>query len=590
MRRYGIIAWFLLILTAGCGPALKKEITENEMRQHIQYLASDRLEGRMTGSAGDSLAAVYIRKILKRYGLIPLAGDGFQRFSVIVSAEAGSQNTLKTGNISFVPGKDFLPASFSSSGSLSAEVVFAGYGFSFETDSIKRNDYGNIDVKGKWVMILRGDPEPDNPASVYIPFAGDRHKSLAAREAGAAGVLLVSGEAFDCEDVLEPLTGGDPSCGIPVIRIKRNVADSILSSSGTSIAFLEKTLSSPSVLKSFSTGITLEGSSDIVQKEAVTRNVAMLLPGTDEKLKNEYVVIGAHYDHLGMGGKGSSSRRPDTVAVHYGADDNASGTAMMMELAGKFAGEKTNKRSMIFIAFTGEEKGLLGSKYFVENSPAQLPLINAMVNLDMTGRLKETREMQTGGVGTAKGLADLVKSLTDTSMVKPVFTPEGSGPSDHSAFYAKNIPVLFITTGAHVDYHTPSDTWDKINYAGMKDVAGYVYKITERLASDNEKLAFTEAGPPESQSRRPGRRGVSLGIMPDVTGSVKNGLRAELVTPGKPADLGGMKKGDIIISINGKPVKDIEEYMFRLSQLKKGDAVTVEVLRNDKKTELLIQL
>jgi len=175
-------------------------------------------------------------------------------------------------------------------------------------------------------------------------------------------------------------------------------------------------------------------------------------------------------------------------------------------------------------------------------------------------------------------------------MVKPVFTPEGSGPSDHSAFYAKNIPVLFITTGAHVDYHTPSDTWDKINYAGMKDVAGYVYKITERLASDNEKLAFTEAGPPESQSRRPGRRGVSLGIMPDVTGSVKNGLRAELVTPGKPADLGGMKKGDIIISINGKPVKDIEEYMFRLSQLKKGDAVTVEVLRNDKKTELLIQL
>ncbi|NMC41142.1 MAG: M28 family peptidase [Bacteroidales bacterium] len=590
MKRDRLIALFLLILTGSCGPALKKEITENELRHHIQYLASDRLEGRMTGSAGDSLAAEYIRKILTRYGLKPLSDDGFQRISVIVSAEAGNGNSLKTGTISFEPGKDFLPASFSSSGTLSAETVFAGYGFSFETDSMKRNDYGNISVKGKWVMILRGDPEPGNPASVYIPFAGDRHKSLVAREAGAAGVLLVSGEVYDREDVLEPLSGGEPPCGIPVIRIKRNVADSILSSSGTSVALLERTLSSPSAIKSFSTGITVEGSSDIIQQQAITRNVVMMLPGTDEKLKNEYVVVGAHFDHLGKGGRGSSSRRPDTVAVHYGADDNASGTAMMMELAGKFAGEKTNKRSLVFVAFTGEEKGLLGSKYFVDNPPAPLQNINAMVNIDMTGRLKETREMQTGGVGTAKGLANLVKSLTDTTLVKPVFTPEGAGPSDHSAFYAKNIPVLFVTTGAHVDYHTPSDTWDKINYTGMKDVAGYVYKITEHLTSDTEKLAFTEAGPPESQSRRPGRRGVSLGIMPDVTGSVKNGLRAELVTPGKPADLGGMKKGDIIISINGKPVTDIEEYMFRLSQLKKGDAVTVEVLRNDKKTELLIQL
>jgi len=580
----------VLIFTTGCNPALKKEITENELRHHIRYLASEKLGGRLTGTPGDSLAAEYIRNILKRYRLKPLTDDGFQRFSIIASAQAGNGNSLKTGDITFEPGSDFLPLSFSSNGNLTAEVVFAGYGFSFETDSLKKNDYNSVDVKGKWVMILRGDPEPDNPASIYIPFAGDRYKCLVAREAGAGGVLLVSGETYDREDVFDPITGGESPAGLPVLRIKRNVADIILSASGRKVSELEKLLSSPLSAVSFNTGSTVEGSSDIFQQYATTRNVVMVLPGNDEKLKDEYVIVGAHFDHLGNGGKGSSSRKPDTLAVHHGADDNASGTAMMMELAGKFAGEKSNKRSIIFIAFTGEEKGLLGSKYFVDNSPISLSGINAMINLDMTGRLKETREIQTGGVGTAEGLELLVKSLTDTSRVKPIFTPEGSGPSDHSAFYAKNIPVLFITTGAHTDYHTPEDTWDRINYPGMTDVAGYVYKIAGYLASEGDKLAFREAGPAESRSRRPGRRGVSLGIMPDVTGSVKNGLKAELVTPGKPADLGGMKKGDIITAINGKPVTNIEEYMFRLSQLKKGEAVTVEVLRNNKKTELLIQL
>jgi hypothetical protein len=264
---------------------------------------------------------------------------------------------------------------------------------------------------------------------------------------------------------------------------------------------------------------------------------------------------------------------------------------MLIELAGKMAGTKgSHGRNILFAAFTGEEKGLLGSKYFADNPPVSLSKVNAMINLDMVGRLKETGDIQVGGVGTAVNLREKVQALTDTASIKPVFTPEGSGPSDHSAFYAKNIPVLFITTGAHVDYHTPSDTWDKLNYPGMVKLSDYIFRLASSVACDTPRLAFRESGPQSDTYRRPGRRGVTLGIMPDVTGSVKNGLRADLVTPGRPADLGGMKKGDIITSINGKPVTNIEDYMFRLSQLKRGETITVEVLRNDKKIELLIQL
>jgi aminopeptidase YwaD len=213
-----------------------------------------------------------------------------------------------------------------------------------------------------------------------------------------------------------------------------------------------------------------------------------------------------------------------------------------------------------------------------------------MINLDMVGRLKESKELQIGGVGTADGLKDIASGLYDTNNIRIAYTEEGSGPSDHSAFYAKDIPVLFITTGAHEDYHTPSDTWDKINYEGMVTVADLVYKIASHLADDSSRLVYKEAGPKSEVTRVYRRRGVTLGIMPDFAGVVKNGLRADLVTPGKPAALGGMKKGDIIVSINGQTVNNIEDYMYRMSKLKHGQTISVEVMRDDKKVVLIIQL
>lgn len=578
-------------LFVSCSKSVNPAVTTKELQGHIKYLASDELKGRLTGSDGDSLASEYIKKQLIAYGLKPLTGDGLERFKVNDKVSFGNKNSFSINGTSYTLEKDFAPASFSENSSVKAEVVFAGYGFRINNDSVKWDDYKDIDVKNKWAIILRSGPDLDNPASKYASFSIDRNKAMVAKDLGAAGVLMVSGPAFDGNDTFDPLSKGGYSVGIPVLWVKRAVADAILSESNQNINTLEKQLNSGKVPVSFSTGITAEAKSDIIQNMAGTRNVVMVLPGEDENLKNEYVIFGAHYDHLGMGGPGSGSRAVDTVGVHHGADDNASGVAMIIELAGKFAGTKnSHKRSLLFLAFSGEEEGLLGSKQFTEKPAIDLKKADAMINLDMVGRLRETKSVQVGGVGTATGLKDKALAVLDTSKLKLTFSEEGSGPSDHSSFYAKNISVIYFTTGTHDDYHTPKDTWDKINYDGMVNISDLIFKMSSGIANETSILQFKEAGPQVDANRPPRRKGLTLGIMPDVTGSITNGLKVEAVTPGKPAAAGGMKKGDIIISVDGKPVNNIGDYMFRMSQLKAGQRITVDVLRDNKKEGLLIQL
>jgi hypothetical protein len=567
------------------------QVTVRELQDHIKYLSSDSLKGRLTGSPGDSLAAEYIRSKFLSYGLTPLTGDGLQRFKVTKRVVAGKSNALSVNGTSYIINKDFMPPSFSSNAELKSEVVFAGYGFNISADSLKWNDYTGIDVKGKWVLIFRGDPEPENNKSPFISFSADRDKALLAKDMGAAGVLMVSGAGFDPQDNFDPLSTEGYSVDIPVLRIKREIADVILSNSKNTVAALEKKLNDTRKPFSFLTKSVANGKSEIVRELANTRNVVMLLPGEDPKLKDQYIILGAHFDHLGMGGPGSGSRALDTIGIHHGADDNASGVAMMLEVAEKFAATKgSHKRSIICLSFSGEEEGLLGSKHFVDDPVIDLSKVNVMINMDMVGRLNETNNLEIGGVGTATGLKELVYANSDTSVIKLTLSPEGYGPSDHSSFYGKNIPVLFYFTGAHMDYHTPTDTWEKINFKGMVEISGLVFKVAEELANENSRLQFKEAGP-KVQTMQYGRgKGVTLGIMPDFAGIVKNGLRADFVTPGKPAALGGMQKGDIITFINGKPVNNIQDYMFRMSQLKHGETISVEVLRNDKKVVLLIQL
>jgi aminopeptidase YwaD len=580
---------FYAIAAFSCKNSVTREITTNELQDHIKYLSSDSLKGRRTGTAGDSLAAMYIKDQLAQAGLVPISGDGFQRYEVTDKAIAGEKNFLSVNGQDFESTTDLMPLSFSGSSELKAEVFFAGYGFSINNDSIQWNDYDKKDVKGKWVLLLRGDPEPNKSVSGFIPFNSDRDKALLAKDMGASGVLMVSGPVNDQEDSFEPLSAESFSVEIPVLRIKRNVADKILVKTNTTVSDLEKMINMTKKPSGFSTGADVYAGSEIILKKSDTRNVVMLLPGEDELLKGEYVIIGAHFDHLGMGG--SSSRAGDTVAVHHGADDNASGVGEMIELAEKFALTKgSHKRSLVFAAFSGEESGLLGSKYFTGNPLIDLSKVNAMINLDMVGRLRDSSTLQIGGVGTAEGFLEMVKSLIDTSQINLSFTDEGYGHSDHSSFYGKNVPVLFFSTGAHTDYHTPSDTWDKINYKGMLEISNPVFNIAERLANSADRLNFKEAGPKVEVNRARRRKGVTLGITPDYTGIVKNGLRADEIDPGRPAALGGMKKGDIITSINGKIVKNIYDYMYRLGQFKQGQTISVEVLRNGKTEVLLIQL
>jgi aminopeptidase YwaD len=589
VNRIQPLVLFFLLFPFSCNNPLTREITADELRGHIKYLSSDTLKGRQTGTAGDSLAALYIKYQLMLSGLKPISGDGFQRYEVTDKVIAGGKNFLSFNGEVFNQSTDFMPFSFSGNSELNAGVVFAGYGFNIINDSLKWNDYEKIDVKGKWVLILHGDPEPEKSVSGFIPFSSDRDKVLVAKDMGASGALIVSGPVMDETDSFESLVSGDYSVEMPVLRIKRYIADKILKKTNTTVADLEKQINSTKIPSCFETGENVYAGSEIIKKEAGTRNVIMILPGEDELLKNEYVIIGAHFDHLGMGG--SSSRARDTVAVHHGADDNASGVSEMIELAEKFALTKgSHKRSLIFAAFSGEELGLLGSKYFTDNPMIDLTKVNAMINLDMVGRLQDSSSLQIGGAGTAEGLKDLVKTLSDTNLIRLTISDEGYGPSDHSSFYGKNIPVLFYSTGAHLDYHTPRDTWDKINYNGMTEISNLIFNVTEYLANNPERLKFKEAGPKVEINRVMRRKGVTLGIMPDFAGNVKNGLRADFVTPGKPAALGGMKKGDIITSINGKSVNNIQDYMFRMGQLKHGETISVEVLRNGGKLVLLIQL
>ena len=590
MRYLNVIAFIIILALTSCaGTSRNPKITHDELVLLTTKLTSDEFAGRGTGTVGDSLAALYIRKEFRKANLDPFIGDGLQKFRVTVSAQMGEANRLNINGNEYVAGTDFVPLALTSNGSLSAGVAFSGYGFMVANDSMQWNDYQDIDVKGQWVMVLRGYPESNPAASDYGPFSTDRMKVLTARENGAAGVLLVSGEAWDPADNLERPSRGESSAGIPVLQIRRSLADSLLKPSGKTVSGLETLAAKELAPVSFNTASTAQGEAEMIAREASAANVVMYLEGN--KLSNEYIIVGAHYDHLGMGGPGSGSRAVDTVAIHYGADDNASGVALMVELAEKLANSRKGfARNILFVAFSGEEMGLLGSKHFVENMGIEPSNVNLMVNLDMVGRLKEGNGVQVGGVGTALGLRDSVISFTDTTMLSLSFTDEGYGPSDHSSFYGKNIPVLVFTTGAHLDYHTPADTPDKLNYAGMVRIGELLTEIVTNAANDTERLAFREAGPKGPSQSMGRRRGVTLGLMPDFAGNVKNGLRADFVTPGKPAALGGMERGDVIVAIEDKPVNNIEDYMFRLSQLKPGQTITVEVIRDEKRELLLIQL
>jgi hypothetical protein len=590
MSRYLKIALFISAATlAACQTKSKfdKNITRGELYQHVDFLASDSLMGRFPGTPFDRVSAKYIRDHFERAGLKMLGEYGYQFFDVILRQSPG-RNVLKYNGLNFEYGLDFATFPFSANDSIDAKVVFVGYGFKINNDKLSWDDYLAVNVNRKWVLILRGDPEPDNPNSVFAGQASDRNKVMLAKDNGAAGVILVSGNLFDPKDQLVTMDERGYNVGIPVIQVTRNVADKLLAGVGK-VELLEKKLNADRAPLSRELAQKVYIKTEVNNDARTSQNVVALIKGSDPVLAREYIVVGAHYDHLGTGGKHSNSRTPDTIAVHNGADDNASGVSAMIEIAQKLSANRQNlKRSVVLVAFGAEEMGLIGSQKFVESGIIPVDSIEAMVNLDMVGRMADNT-LQIGGVKSSVQSVDLLKSLNPDSTLKLAMSPEGYGPSDHASFYTRNIPVFFITTGPHIDYHTPFDDKEKINFEGMVAISNYVYSLCHLLATQGQSLTFQEAGP-KSQSIRGRGFKVRLGIIPDVSGMSNNGLKALGVNDNSPAQNAGMQTGDVITAINGKSVRNIQDYMYRLSELKAGMTVSVEVRRGDKTIILLVQL
>ncbi|MEI7500533.1 MAG: M20/M25/M40 family metallo-hydrolase [Bacteroidota bacterium] len=585
---------FLLAFISISGFPQEVRTSVKDLQEYVTFLASDSLKGRKPGTKEINVAANYIRDHFKASGLKLLGEEGFQWFEIVTDVKLGEKNSFSFGGNNATLKKDFIPLSFSTSTTVTAPVVFAGYGFDIDLDSLKWSDYKGVDVKGKWVMVFRADPDLDNSDSKFIPYSDVRSKVLTAKDQGAAGLMLITPKGVEKEDKLMSLVveNNEVTGGIPIMSITRDLADKILKKSGLTIDSLERFIVATKAPKSFETGETLTGTADVVQQRERTANVMAILEGNDPILQDEYLVVGGHYDHLGFGGQGSGSRMPDTNVVHNGADDNASGTAMVMELAKRMAMEKgKSKRSIIFVAFSAEEIGLLGSKYFINHPPVELKKIKTMFNFDMVGRFdKEKNSISVSGTGTSVEADSILKSLETKLTFAVTHAPDGYGPSDHAAFYSSNIPVFYFNTGVHTDYHTPFDDTEKLDFDTEKQVGDYAANVIFAVDNLPKALTFKQSGKKENTGRSGRRLKVTFGIMPDFAGTEKKGLRIDGVTKDGPADKGGMKKGDIITGVNGMPVGNIYEYMSRLQKLKQGMTVSVEIIREEKNQVLIIQL
>lgn len=596
------------------------EISSQEIISHVRYLASDELQGRKAGTEGSEKAADYISSHFKRAGLIPLGDNGtyFQNFLITSGIKLGNSNSLtleqKSRRLDFEVGKDFLPLSFSSSGEISDGLVFAGYGIS--APKLNYDDYSGIDVKDKIVMVLRYTPEGNDPRSPFYDYAPLRYKARNAREKGAKGIIFTTPFSQDEEEDLGGLRSdlSFTDSGIQAVILKRKIAEDILRLAGKDIKDLERELSNKKINSSGS-GVDMkspvkppskpyipiqrEGNqgttiipdvkvqihTELIAERSHTSNVIGFLEGSHPTLKDEVIIIGAHYDHIGLG-DGSSRRRGETgdAKVHNGADDNASGVAGLLELADYFSSHKGSlQRSILFIAFTGEELGLLGSSYYVQNPEIPLDKTVAMINMDMIGRLQSST-LSVLGAGSSPQWKSLIQSANSNTSLKLRISDSGFAPSDQIVFYAKDIPILQFFTGVHKDYHTPYDDWQKINSEGEKEILILISDIVWDLNKAPEKIAFSRM---KEEEKTATRFNVYLGTMPDYS-EESGGVKLISVRDGSPAEKAGLKGGDTIVGFDGKTIKNIYDYVYSLSESRPGVPAEVVVIRATKRVRVNI--
>ena len=599
-----VCALSLASVFAGWGVA-QDDPVEARMRKDITFLASDECEGRGVGTKGLDLAADYIAAEFKKAGLKPggVNGTYFQPFPFATNAKLDGESTLVLSGpqgqkITLKQGKDFQVLGFSGPGKITAPLVFAGYGVTAR--DIDYDDYKGIDVKGKVVVALRRVPRW---TSKELPFDGANKDDLAtldgkqsrAQVKQAAALILVNDATEMPKDDLasfETTAKGISTVTLPYVQIKRAVFDDILrSSTGAGLQDTEKAIAGDLKPRSAALqGWTIDLDVKVKRQEVLVKNVIGVIEGSGP-LANETIVVGAHYDHLGYGGAGSLAPK-EKGKIHHGADDNGSGTTAIMELARRFAAnKKRDGRRMVFMTFTAEERGLIGSRHYTRVQPL-FPLKDtaAMFNLDMVGRLKNPADNATKskllvlGTGSAKGFEELVMKLNPGFDV----VKDGGGvfgASDHYSFYTQKIPVLFFWTGTHPDYHRPTDTADKINVAGMKRIADYSEKILDHLrGTEPKRPEFVAIKSPFAGG---GPKGPRLGIIPDYEFGGK-GVMLDGISDDGPAKTAGLKKGDVIIEIAGKATPNVNAYMSVMQQQKAGVAVDIKVMRDSK--ELILKV
>ena len=570
------------------------EIAANEIKHHIYYLASDNLEGRFTGSKGADSAANYIKNCFQQFGLKSFSDENyFQEFPFIASIELKSNNSFEIfsdkKDIVIKLNNEYIPASFSGNISVSGQLAFVGYGIS--APNLNYDDYNEIDVRGKIIIVMKYNPDGGNPHSEFEKFSSYRFKAKIAKEKGAAGIIFVNGYfPKDDEDRLMRLIydGASGVDSLGIIQAKRSVIDELFSNEKLNFKEWQEQIDKNKKPGSFIfKNSTAKLNTGLQAVTKYGKNVVGYLEGSDPELKKQFIIIGAHYDHLGYGEVGSLYRGKEPK-IHYGADDNASGTAGVLELAEKFSSNKDLlKRSIIFISFSGEEIGALGSSYFADHLPVQKNEILTMLNLDMIGRLNNENNLIVYGTGTSSIWKDLLNEDNRNYNFKLTFNDEGYAPSDQSSFYAKKIPVLFFFTGTHSDYHRPSDTPDKINYSGEESILNYVSTLAYQIDTLSNKPDYINV--PRKDSGKNISFRVYVGTVPDYAGQV-DGLKINGVNEGSPAQKGGLKGGDIIISFGGKKISNIYDYTYALSDFSPGDIVDVEVLRDSRKVNLKVEL
>ena len=597
------------LLATACAPFLlvsapnehDSEAVERYL-EHVRFLAAPEMRGRGAGMPELDNAAEYIANRFRAAGLQPAGERGtfLQPFELTTGASMGEANSMRVerprGTSELEVGKEYSPINFSASGEVEGEVVFAGYGAS--ADELDYDDYFHFDVTDKIVLLLRYEPDffrgeskdSDQESGRGRNRQYTRHshliaKAIQARNRGAKAVLLVNSRSRGRRGdrlIRFGSVSGPTNAGIPMVQVKSDIVERWLRGSGRSLRLLQRDIEASKQPQSFAlaSSLRIKVSVDVEHERATVSNVAAYLPGST----TDYVVVGAHYDHLGLGSESSLSQSR-VGEIHPGADDNASGVAGILEFARKYSNRERKPRlGLLFLAFAGEEIGLLGSSHWVDNPTLPLENAVAMLNFDMVGRI-QSRKLYVGGIGTAEPFGKLVEQAAAEHSLKVDTSRSGYSSSDHTSFAAKKIPVLFFFSGLHSDYHKPGDTADKIDGEAAVSLLGVAARVVEGIEALEDRLAFVEDTPDSSHGRPSGDGGGGggygpwFGSIPDF-GEVPNGVKFADVRPGSPAAEAGLRGGDILTHWNDAPVENLYDFTYALRDSEVGELVQVRVLRD----------